>query len=543
MTERNIKTLEEEKFKEIIFAAAYAVEKNKEVLNRLNVFPVPDGDTGINMSLTLGAAVDALKGQNSSLKLADMTKTIAQATLMKGRGCSGTILSQWFNGFNKNCENREYLDVTSIAQGFEKGAEFAYHALENPTEGTILTVMRESAQQAIKLAKQDNDLIKLLKGTTEKAKESLAKTPDLLPVLKEAGVVDAGGKGFVIMLEAILYELQGNHKKSIVDKLISPKYLKILNLKKEQLINKYCFECVISSNSSNLEEIKDKIKEYGNSLITNKSGELIKIHIHTNTPKKILKILSKVGDIKESKIDNMKKQQKNFSKSIGKKEIGIIAVTLGKEMEGILKDLGADVVIRGKKIMNPSTKNFLKAIKKTKAKSIIILPNDSNVLVVANEVAKLVPAVSVIPTKTIQQGIQSLSVFETKLDLESNIGKMNKALTEVKSGFVTYAIEGKIYEKNNIEKNDFLGFEEKKLISFGKNLNEVTLNLLEEMTKEPVNAISLFYGKNVVSETANSLVKLLESKWPGIKIKLRSSGHPYHFYLISIKNSENNHET
>ena len=543
MTNIKIKNIDGKNFKDIIFAAAYAVEKNKEVLNRLNVFPVPDGDTGINMSLTLGGAVDALKDKNDDLKLSDMTNIVAQATLMKGRGCSGTILSQWFNGFSKNCENQEYLDTLGMAQGFKKGAESAYRSLENPMEGTILTVMRESAQCAVNMAEQEDDLIKLLQGVVEKAEATLVKTPDLLPVLKEAGVVDSGGKGFVFMLEAMLNELKGNQEESIVEKLIPSKFIKIINFKKEHLINKYCFECVISSDSSNLEKIKNILNKYGSSLITNKSGELIKIHIHTNTPKKIFKILSTVGHIKESKVDNMKKQQKNFIKSIGEKEMGIIAVTLGKEMETIFKDLGVNVVIRGRNIMNPNIKDFLKAIKKVKAKNIIILPNDGNVLVVANEVAKLEPAVSVIPTKTIQQGFQSLSVFKANLDLESNKERMNRAYAEVKSGFVTYAIEEKTYVEKNIEKNDFLGFEEKKMISSNKNLNEATLNLLQEMIKEPASGISIFYGKKVSLETANNLTKSVESKWPGIKIKMLSSGHPYHFYLISIKNYVNNHET
>ena len=535
MDKKNIKTLDGAKFKKIIFAIAYKLEKNKELLNRLNVFPVPDGDTGINMFLTINGAAGALQKQNNNLKLADLAKIVAHATLMKGRGCSGTILSQWFSGFSKICEGKDLLGAESMAIGFKKGFEFAYNALEEPVEGTILTVMRESSQQAVNLAKKENDLSKLLTAVLEKAKESLAKTPELLPVLKEAGVVDAGAQGFVFMVEAILEEMRGKKPKSILKALTFPKFFQKLNLKKEQIINKYCFECVISSDSSNLEEIKNKIKKYGDSLITNKSGELIKIHIHTNYPKKVLKILSGAGEIKESKIDDMKKMKKSYLKTVEKKEIGIVAVVLGKGFEKIFKKLGANAVIRSRKTMNPSVKDFLKAFKKIKAKNIIILPNNKNVLITANEVAKIKSFVSVIPAKTIPQGIHCLSCFNNKASIESNMERMKKALSEVNSGFITYAIEDKIYGEKNISKNDFLGFAEKELMSFGKNFNDTAFDLIEKMTTSDSRRVALYYGKKVRQAEADKLAGLLKSKYPDINIDIYSSGHPYYFYTISIK--------
>lgn len=535
MTKENFRAMDGAKFKKIIFAIAYKLEKNKELLNKLNVFPVPDGDTGINMFLTVNGAAEALRKQNNNLKLASLAKIVARATLMKGRGCSGTILSQWFSGFSKICEDKDFLDTESMAVGFKKGFEFAYHALEDPVEGTILTVMRESSQRAVNLAKKEDDLSKLLTAVLEKAKESLAKTPELLPVLKEAGVVDAGAQGYVFMVEAILEELQGKKPKSILKALTFPKIFQKLNLKKEQIINKYCFECVISSDSSNLEEIKNKIKKYGNSLITNKSGELIKIHIHTNYPKKVLKILSGAGEIKESKIDDMKKMKKSYLKIAEKKEIGIVVVVLGKGFEKIFKKMGASVVIRSRKTMNPSVKDFLKAFKKAKANNIIILPNNKNVLITANEAAKMKSFASVVPTKTIPQGIHCLSCFDNKANIESNMERMKKALTEIDSGFVTYAIEDKIYGEKNISKNDFLGFTGKELMSFDKNLNDTAFDLIGKMIKSNSRRVVLYYGKKVQKAEADKLAGLLKTKYLDINVDIYSSGHPYYFYTIVIK--------
>ncbi len=535
-----VRKIDASQLKELILAASDWVDKNKEILNRLNVFPVPDGDTGINMSLTLKGAVKALK--NVQLDFSQTTQLIARASLMEARGCSGNILSQWLKGFSEACQGKEYLSVKDLGLAFEKGAQSAYRAVEKPVEGTILTVMREVAKKISQLAKKENDLGKIFSEALKQAQKTLAETPELLPVLKEAGVVDAGGQGFVFILEAITAYLNKKPKtllKVVSEATLLPKFLRELRYKTEELVNKYCFESVISTSESKFEEIKEKLKQYGSSLITSKSGNLFKIHIHTNYPKKIHQLLSGLGKIKSEKIDDMEKmirRRATLAKKDKEKKIGIVAVTLGSGLTRIFKNLGADVVITGRYVMNPSVRDLDKAIKKTKAEEVIILPNNENVLVTAKEIEKLSGfKVYIVSSKTIPQGISALLSFNSHNNLEQNLMAMNQALKRVKSGLVTYSLEERSFQQSILKKGDKLGFCEEKLEVAGEDLNEVTIKLIEKMVEKDSHLLSLYYGKMVTKKEAERLAKIIKSKYPDLEVQIYSGGQPHYFYIISCE--------
>ena len=536
-----MKNIDGNKFKELILAAADWINKNREVLNKLNVFPVPDGDTGTNMSLTLQDAVEELKKLDGNLS--DIAKTAANSTLMNARGCSGIILSQWFKGFAQSIEGKEKIDSSELADAFQTAAGSAYKAVKKPVEGTILTVTRECADKAQILAEEECGIIMLFEETLLTAKESLARTPELLPILKEAGVVDAGAQGFVFMLEAMLNSLQGRELKSLKIKPVQ-NILETIKIKKEKLINKYCTECVIERGDSKLEQIKTALEKYGDSLIIAKSSGLIRIHMHTNIPKKVLKLCSGFGKVTKPKIDNMKKQRKGFLSFVKggepikkkKKEIGIIAVTLGRGILKIFRSMGADVVIAGRQTMNPSTKDFIKAIKKVNAETHIILPNNNNALFAAEEVKKTSSQpIYIIPTKTIPQGISSLLAFNEEFDLTANIDNMSKAFRKIKSGSATCAVGKGKYKQLIFKRGDVLGFWEEELNAVGKDVYEVTLDLIKRMIGTEDKLISLFYGKYLKPEEAEKLIKIIKSQYPNLEVQCYFGGQPHYYYFISIE--------
>lgn len=531
-----IKYCDGKKLKELILASTEWVNENKTMLNNLNVFPVPDGDTGINMSLTLQGAANKIRDMNGNLsRIAD---TVAEATLMEARGCSGTILSQWFKGFAQSVKGKQGINSLELAVAFQKAAETAYQAVENPVEGTILTVVRESADKALQLAKKEADLIRLFEEILITAKQSLAKTPDLLPVLKDAGVVDAGAQGFVFMLEAMLNNLQG--RKPELPKIISVQgVFDTIKTKKENLVNKYCVECVIKGGDSRLDEIKAKLDEYGGSLIIAKSAGLLKIHLHTNYPKKVLQYCSSFGNLLQPKVDNMKKQRKKYLSSIEntskKKQIGIVAVTLGKGLVEIFRSMGADVVIAGRRTMNPCTKDLIKSIKRIKAENIIILPNDPNVFPVAEEAKKISTNTYVIPSKTIPQGIAALLAFNAEADLITNRENMNKALKKVKTGITTYATDQRKFGEIEFKKGNILSFYEKEIKIVGKDVQETTLNLIDKMIAKDDKLISIFYGKKIKAKEVKKLVERIKSQHPELEVQFYYGGQPNYYYIISVE--------
>ena len=534
-----MKNIDGKKFRELILVSADWVNKNKAFLNRLNVFPVPDGDTGTNMSLTLQGAVEEIKKSDGNLS--KIAKAVADSTLMSARGCSGTILSLWFKGFAQYTYGKETINTSDIASAFQEAAKSAYDAVENPVEGTILTVTRECGDEALKTAENEPDVIKLFEKMLLKAQQTLDKTPEMLPILKEVGVVDAGGQGFVFILEAMLSHLNGHKLKSPKANSLQ-KIFETVNLKKEKLMNKYCVECFIDGGDTKLEQVKDILEKYGGSLIMVKSSGLLKVHIHTNLPKKVLRILSKFGNVTKPKVDNMKKQKKGFlsnvktSKIFKKKEVGIIAVTLGKGLVKIFRSIGADITIAGRRTMNPSTGDFMKAIKKVKAESYIILPNNSNVLSVANEVKKLSSHfIHVIPTKTIPQGVSSLLAFNKEDDLTANIDNMTKEFKKVKSGLVSYAIDKGKYKQLVFGKGDILGFWENELKVVGKDVDNVTMNLIKNMVKQDDKLISFFYGKKVKSENAKKLAEMIKNKYQNFEVQCYNGGQPHYYYIISVE--------
>jgi DAK2 domain fusion protein YloV len=400
--------------------------------------------------------------------------------------------------------------------------------------------MRESAGIPINLFKEKRrllDVAYLLQEILSLAKESLSKTPEMLSVLKDAGVVDAGAQGFVFILEAMSNSLNGRNPK-LLKKILPKKIQGGMESAKEHLVYKFCVECVVEGKNSKLNQIRNKLNDYGKSLIMAKSNGLLKVHLHTNHPQKLLQYCSSLGKLVHSNTKNMEKQQETFLSSSGninkRKKIGIVVSTIGQGLSKIFKSMGADVVIVGKKTINPSLRDLTKAIKRLKAKNIIVLPNDSNVLPIAKEAVKMFNNTYIIPSQTIPQGISALLAFSEEASLTNNRQNMNKALKKVKSGILTQSLKNGKDNQIKFKKNDILGFYEGHLKSVGKNFYKVALNLINNMIKEDDTIISLFYGKKVNQEEAKKLLKMIRSQHSHVETELYYGGQPNYPFIISI---------
>jgi hypothetical protein len=436
-------------------------------------------------------------------------------------------------------KEKQEINSSELALAFQKAAETAYQAVEEPVEGTILTVIRESAAtslDSVKKGKDIADITAVLQEMLYNAEQTLARTPDMLPVLKEAGVVDAGAQGFVFMLEAMLDNLRG--EKPRLSEISIQKSFNTIKIK-ENLEDKYCVECVIEGNNLDLSKVRDELDKYGSSLIIGESQRLIKIHLHTNYPKKLIQYCSSIGKLSHSNVKDMEKQQQNFLSSKENKNelkrIGIVATIVGEGLADIFKNMGADVTIVGKKTINPSLRNLAEAIKKMKSENAIILPNDSNVLPVARQATKMFDNIHIIPSRTIPQGISALLAFNEEFDLNTNKKNMNRALKKVKSGIITYAINKGRYGKIRFKKDDILGFNEKELRVVGENIYKVTTDLINSMANRGCQLISLFYGKKIKSKEVKKLVKMVKFQHPNLEVQFYYGGQPNYHYIISAE--------
>ena len=539
--------IDQQLFKEMLIAGANKLESNKEIVDSLNVFPVPDGDTGTNMSLTMQSAVKEIKKMKNG-SLGEIASSAAHGSLMGARGNSGVILSQLLRGLASSVKDKEKINTRDLAKAIKMASDTAYKAVMKPVEGTILTIARESADYALRIAQKEKNMLIFMEQVILHAKETLQKTPDMLKVLKEAGVVDSGGKGLIYIFEGALEAISGQMI-SAEDLDMVAGDVKVVDSDEHEDSNikfGYCTEFIINTGIKNpdIEKLKDTMQVYGDSMLVVGSDELIKVHIHTNNPGQVLEEGLKLGYLQDIKIDNMRLQHRNLEDmenkestyNIPKKKYGFITVAKGKGLVDIFKDFDIDHVIEGGQTMNPSTEDFLKAIEDIEAETIIILPNNSNIIMAANQVKEISDKnIIVIPTKTIPQGIAALMAFNLENSPEENEEEMNEIIKTVKTGEITYAVRNTSFNDIQIKKDDILGIGDSEIQSVGKDIFKTTIDLLERMVTEDSEIITVFYGEDIEEEEAEKLVEKIEEIYTECDVELYYGGQPLYYYIISIE--------
>lgn len=540
-----IQYIEGKMLRDMFVSGANNLQNHKELVDKLNVFPVPDGDTGTNMSLTISYAMKELaKVENDSIT--EIGKSLSKGSLMGARGNSGVILSQIIRGFSKSIEGKEQISTEDLAKAFKNGSDTAYKAVIKPIEGTILTVVRESGEYAIKAAKKEKDLLKFLEMVIDEANKSLERTPELLKNLKEAGVVDSGGKGLVLIYEGMYEALKGKpiKAKDLNDSNVSEVKQAGTSINTEDIKFCYCTEFILESNSISDTEIRDIMLKYGDSLAVVGDEGIIKVHVHTNDPGLVLQDALKHGQLVTIKIENMKLQHENtlvgdtdeIAQSVEEKEYGFIATSMGEGLAKIFKDFGVDYIIEGGQTMNPSTEDFMKAIDSINAKTIFIFPNNSNIIMAANQAKELSDKnIIVIPTKNTPQGFTALVNFNADASVDENEQALMESLTMVKSGQVTFAVRDTVMNDVEVKEGNIIGIAESKLMDAGDSVDEITTSLVEKLVDEDSAIITLFYGEDVTEEDANNLRDELEEKFEDLDIELYYGGQPLYYYLISVE--------
>lgn len=540
-----IQCIDGKKFRDIFVSGANNLQNHKDLVDKLNVFPVPDGDTGTNMSLTISYAIKELaKVQNDNIT--DIGKALSKGSLMGARGNSGVILSQIIRGIAKSIEGKESLNVVDLANAFKNGSDTAYKAVIKPIEGTILTVVRESGEYAVSIAQEDMDMIEFLEAVVEKANESLNNTPELLKALKEAGVVDSGGKGLVLIYEGMLSSLKGTNIEAVEGGAYNAVEVNVeQNISTEDIKFQYCTEFILESDKVDDLTIRERFLKYGDSLAVVGDEGVIKVHVHTNDPGLAIQEALSYGQLLTIKIENMKLQHENKvlnetaqtkEAPVEEKEYGFIATSMGEGLAQIFKDFGVDHIIEGGQTMNPSTEDFMKAIESLHAKNIIILPNNSNIIMAANQAKELSDKnIIVIPTKNVSQAFAALVAFDGDADITENEANMMEALSTVKSGQVTYAVRDTVINDVEVKEGNIIGIAEGKLLSAGDKVDEITTDLVEKLVDEDSAIITLFYGEDTTEEEAEALRDLLEEKFEDIDVELHYGGQPLYYYLISVE--------
>ena len=546
-----IQNIDGKQVRDMFVSGANNLKNHKDLVDKLNVFPVPDGDTGTNMSLTISCAIKELNKVEQD-DIGQLGKALSKGSLMGARGNSGVILSQIIRGIAKSIEGKETLNSMDIAEALKNGSDTAYKAVIKPVEGTILTVVRESSDYALKAAALEEDVIEFMKLLVKEANNSLDRTPELLHALKEAGVVDSGGKGLVLVYEGMLKSLEGQFVESQEIQTTETTSVQVENrLSTEDIKFQYCTEFILETDKISDLKMRDIMIKYGDSLVVVGDDGIIKVHVHTNTPGTVLQEALAYGQLLTIKIENMKLQHENKvikdaqeDKEVSEqaavseepKEFGFIATSMGQGLAKIFKDFGVDHIIEGGQTMNPSTEDFMNAIEKMNAHNIIILPNNSNIIMAANQAKDLSDKnIIVIPTKNVSQAFAALVNFDADLTIEENEANMVEALSTVKSGQVTYAVRNTVINDVEVKEGNIIGLGEGKLLSAGDNIDEITTNLIESLVDEDSAIITLFYGEDTSKEDAQALRDALEENFEDVDVELHYGGQPLYYYLISVE--------
>lgn len=551
-------------FRKALVAGAQTLGENKELVNSLNVFPVPDGDTGTNMYLTVLSAVKESEKVGES-RIGKVAAAASMGSLMGARGNSGVIFSQILRGFSRYVEPYDRVDGAQLAKALERAAQTAYQAVLKPVEGTMLTVARELAKAALDAAKRGDDIVSVLDSAIEHAQEVLDRTPEMLPTLKEAGVVDAGGKGLLLFIiglrrglldEGIYVEAVQPATAAAVGSSIPGIDQSVVGLGLEdehpetlaELEFGYCTEFILKGQGLSTDQIRKDLQGFGDCLLVVGTDEVVKIHIHTAHPGIILDYGVKLGQLSAIDINNMDEQKEEFRRgghaqdevvqadAGPTREVGIVAVAVGEGIEEIFKSLNVDEVVRGGQTMNPSAEDLASAVRRTRAAKVLVLPNNGNVVLTARQVQELVDAeLEVVPTETIPQGIAALIAYDPDASIEDNAKAMASAAKRVKTGEVTYAVRDSSHNGVEVSERDFIGIAGGELRVAGKQCAEVVRSLVTDMVQPDDELITLFYGEDVSESEASRLAEQIAEDHPTCEVELQYGGQPLYYYIIMVE--------
>lgn len=548
-------------FKDMIAAGQAHLAKNTEYVNSLNVFPVPDGDTGTNMNLTFTSGAKAVK-ENTNSEIGKVGQSLFKGLLMGARGNSGVILSQLFRGFSKSIESKNDINAKEFAQAFQSGVDSAYKAIMKPVEGTILTVARESAEAGKNKAQTTDDIIEVMEEILEAAKVSLENTPELLAVLKEVGVVDSGGQGLVYVYEGFLSSLTGEEieteEEVDLDELVRAEHHRGAvheAMSAEEIEFGFCTEIMIRLEDGELvdsefdyDDFRNHLSELGDSLLVIADDEIVKVHVHTERPGEVMNYGQKFGTLTHIKVDNMREQhaalgdsQETSAPKTTKtkkevKEVAVISVAAGSGIKELFESFGVDYVIEGGQTMNPSTQDFLDAMEEVPAKNYVLLPNNSNIFMAAQQATEVSEASAiVVETRTVQQGLNAMLAYNPDMGLEDLKEMMTEELQYVTSGQITFAIRDTEISGLEIKKDDFMGLIDGDIKVADPDLEKASLETIKKMVKEDSEIITLLYGENSSDELIDSLVEQLEELYPEMEIETHEGGQPVYPLLISVE--------
>lgn len=552
----------------MFLAGAKNLDSKKDWINELNVFPVPDGDTGTNMTMTIMSAAKEVSSLTNPT-MAELAKAISSGSLRGARGNSGVILSQLFRGFCKVIKEYDEIDVTILCEACQKAVETAYKAVMKPKEGTILTVAKGAAEKALELSDETEDVVTFVEEVIKQAEYVLDQTPEMLPVLKQAGVVDSGGQGLVQVLKGAYDALIGKEIDYTIEGAPTGAAPAKISAETEAEIKfGYCTEFIIVLNApmSDNEEhaYKAFLESIGDSIVVVADDEIVKTHVHTNDPGLALQKALTFGSLSKIKIDNMREEhQEKLIKDSQKlaaqqkaeeeayeaaqadektsnmpaKEMGFVSVSIGEGMNEVFRGLGVDYLIEGGQTMNPSTEDMLNAIEHVNAKTVFILPNNKNIIMAANQAVDLVEdkQIIVIPTKTIPQGITALVNYIPDHSAEENKEQMMAEIENVKTGQVTYAVRDTEIDGKTIKQNDFMGIGDKSILSVGTDLRATTLEMVDAMVDEDSAIVSIYFGSDSDEDSANELAAAIEEKYPDVEVEVNDGGQPIYYYVISVE--------
>jgi len=556
----SITMIDGKRFAEMIFYGANRLSQNAKYVDSLNVFPVPDGDTGTNMNLSIQSGAKEVRN-NIVPHVGKVGQALSRGLLMGARGNSGVILSQLFRGFAKAIEAKESLDITDFAEALNAGVTTAYKAVMKPVEGTILTVAKDSAKKALEVSKTTTDMTVLMEEVVKEAKASLKRTPELLPVLKEVGVVDSGGQGLVFVYEGFLAQLKGEKVDELttaevsMDQLVKQEHHKSVQgfINTEDIVYGYCTEFMVKFKDSKLknhpfseEKFRNDLSEYGDSLLVIADDQLAKVHIHTEQPGVVLTYGQQYGDLINLKIENMRQQHTTIlendkvntvqEQQKQPSEYGIVAVSMGSGIRDLFKSIGAEVVIEGGQTMNPSIEDIVRAIEQVNAEKVFILPNNKNIILAAEQARDVCDQqVIVIPSKTVPQGLAALLAFNPSVDAEKNEKAMNDALKTVKSGQITFAIRDTMIDNLTIKKDDYMGIEEGSIVVSNRDLNVTAKELLNKMLDEDSEILTIIKGEEATEEQTKALIQFVEEKFPEVEIEIHDGKQPLYQFIFSVE--------
>ncbi|WP_404452552.1 DAK2 domain-containing protein [Virgibacillus necropolis] len=550
-----VRTLDGTVFTQMVRLGAHHLTNNAKKIDALNVFPVPDGDTGTNMNLSMTSGANEVKKLDSS-NISEVAQAFSKGLLMGARGNSGVILSQIFRGFARGMDKKAELTTEDLAQAFDMGVSTAYKAVMKPVEGTILTVVKDAAKAAVEASKNEKDVIALMETVLREAKASLKRTPDLLPVLKEVGVVDSGGQGLVTIYEGFLAALKGEELPEGVtsdvemEEMVNAEHHKIAQdfMDTSEIEFGYCTEFMvkfddvkIKANPYNEEEFRNELSEIGDSLLVVSDEDVVKVHVHAEYPGNAMTLGQRYGSLINMKIENMREQHTAI---VGEKEAvpkekvpyAIVTVAMGKGLKSLLESLGASVVIEGGQTMNPSTQDITNAIIEANAENVLILPNNKNIIMAAEQAAELAEVnAAVVPSKTIPQGISAVLAFHPDSEINENKEAMHEACGQVKTGQVTYAVRDTQIDGITIENGHFMGIADGKIKATHKDKSETVKLLLEGMITEDDEILTILQGEDVSDEEVEELVKYIEETYEEVEVEVHNGNQPIYSYIFSVE--------